>query len=495
MSTEQRKFPNNLRACIKQSGYTIQEIAQESNIPLRTLSDYCAGKTPIPRKRLETLAALLAYPIEEIVPINNGSSTVYPIKSDNMLETELTLSHNQGKTDEVSQQTPVSAQRFVNIIHTDSLLLRVMMLLYQRQYQGSFSNDLQHSIDQQIGGFDLMKQPIDGEESKLSRRDALVMIAGLPLALLVKRQSEPTAAIFAEEFLAQCAASITACWHLMRGNQLSVVEEVLHAYLPTLEILAQHPLKYQSAAANLAAQGYRINGILALHRNNLREREAYCRQAVQYGELAGNPGLLVSAFISLASTFYYGQNPIKAARVYEQALTYQENISPLLLARIYIELAVVYAQQRQKQEALRYMYLAQEQYPEYPEADPSFLYAEFSPSSMILEEGLTQLALAQHFSDERHPQQAWNTFERIEQLKAYVPVPERIRVEILNHQATTALALKDLDAFCDRLEQGVNGAKKLGSEKRRREAIEVYTDARKLWPHETRVKELADLFI
>ncbi|HAT46908.1 MAG TPA: hypothetical protein DCS90_17550, partial [Ktedonobacter sp.] len=66
------------------------------------------------------------------------------------------------------------------------------------------------------------------------RRDALVMIAGLPLSLLLKVQQEPMTALFADDFLAQCAASITACWHLMRGSQLSVVEEVLSSYLPML---------------------------------------------------------------------------------------------------------------------------------------------------------------------------------------------------------------------------------------------------------------------
>jgi tetratricopeptide (TPR) repeat protein len=79
MSMKQGKFPNNLRACIKQSGYTVQEIAGEANIPLRTLFDYCGGKTPIPRKRMETLAALLAYPIEQIVPVSNSWNTM-PLK-------------------------------------------------------------------------------------------------------------------------------------------------------------------------------------------------------------------------------------------------------------------------------------------------------------------------------------------------------------------------------------------------------------------------------
>jgi len=117
-----------------------------------------------------------------------------------------------------------------------------------------------------------MKQSENGDESRLSRRDVLAIIAGLPLSLLVKTPSEQLSMAFTEEFLTQCAASITACWHLMRGSQLSVVEEVLNAYLPTLETLAQQPAKYQNQASHLAAQGYRINGILALHRNNLRER-------------------------------------------------------------------------------------------------------------------------------------------------------------------------------------------------------------------------------
>jgi transcriptional regulator with XRE-family HTH domain len=188
MSSEQGRFHNRLRACIKQSGYTIQEIAKESDIPLRTLSDYCGGKTPIPRKRPEILAELLGYPVEYIVTVSKSLSAVSLVKSDNLPEIVSTSLRRQEKVSGVSQQVLVSSQRFVNIIHTDSLLLRVMMFLYQQQYQVTFSNDLQYSIDQEIGRFDLMKQPIDGEESKLSRRDALVMIAGLPASFSTASQ-------------------------------------------------------------------------------------------------------------------------------------------------------------------------------------------------------------------------------------------------------------------------------------------------------------------
>jgi len=381
-----------------------------------------------------------------------------------------------------------------SMIHPQSLLARVMMLVYLRQYQTASCDILQKAIDQEIEERIPLKHPNTNDDTQLSRRDALVILAGLPLSLLLKSPQEPTAPLFAEEFLPQCAASITACWHLMRGNQLAVVDEVLSAYLPMLTTLATYPSRYQKPAAYLATQGYRINGILALHRNNLKEREVYCQQAVQYSEIAEDSSLLVSALISLASTFYYNKHPIMAAQIYQRALTYLHHISPLLLARVYIELAVVCAQQKQQQEALRYMRLAQEMYPEYPESDPSFLYAEFSPSSMILEEGLTHLALTLHYPDGEYPRQAWNTFARIEKLEAKFLIPERIRLEIINHQANTALALKDLDAFCYQLEQGVIGANRLGSEKRRQEAIEVYREARGLWPNESRIKGLADLF-
>ena len=92
MSMKQGKFPNNLRACIKESGYTIQEIAQEADIPLRTLFDYCGGKTPIPRKRLEILANLLGYPAEIIAPVNNSRSIISLKNAKNMQEIISTLS-------------------------------------------------------------------------------------------------------------------------------------------------------------------------------------------------------------------------------------------------------------------------------------------------------------------------------------------------------------------------------------------------------------------
>jgi tetratricopeptide (TPR) repeat protein len=63
----QRYRISNLEYWIKQLGYKKYEVAEGTNIPLRTLNDYCKGRTTIPRYRLETLAAFLECPISVLL--------------------------------------------------------------------------------------------------------------------------------------------------------------------------------------------------------------------------------------------------------------------------------------------------------------------------------------------------------------------------------------------------------------------------------------------
>jgi tetratricopeptide (TPR) repeat protein len=72
MGVAHQKYPNRLRQVIKQSGFTIEYIAAETEIPLRTLFDYCAGRVPIPKDRLEILAQTLGYPVDYLVPMYSG---------------------------------------------------------------------------------------------------------------------------------------------------------------------------------------------------------------------------------------------------------------------------------------------------------------------------------------------------------------------------------------------------------------------------------------
>lgn len=65
MSAE-RQYKNNIKYWIKHQGYKMYEVAEAVAIPSRTLSDYCSGQTPIPRKRLEDIASFLECPVENL---------------------------------------------------------------------------------------------------------------------------------------------------------------------------------------------------------------------------------------------------------------------------------------------------------------------------------------------------------------------------------------------------------------------------------------------
>jgi tetratricopeptide (TPR) repeat protein/transcriptional regulator with XRE-family HTH domain len=327
----------------------------------------------------------------------------------------------------------------------------------------------------------------------LSRRQALVALAALPLTLTgsssisVGRLSAPAATDF---FLSRCSASLTACWHLLRGSDLPVVYQTLSSFLLALEGIAQKQSGYQQAAARLASQAHRICGIVALHRNQLRVRYHHCNQALYYATVASDAASQASALISLASTYFYDSNPSRAAEIYEQASGLEPAMSPLQRSRVYAELSVVYGQLSREKDAIRATGLAEELYPDNPEQDRSFLYAEFTPASLSLESGLAYAALAEQYPGRGYEDKAAEIFGRVDRMTS--AVPDRIRFEIINHQARTAVLRGDLDAFEMYLNRGLDGVVLLGSGQRRREMQAALGQARKVWPHEARVMALSD---
>jgi len=72
-SMQSQKYPNALKHSIKLLGYTLQEVADEVGIPRRTLTEYCAGRNPIPRKVVQQIAAVLGCSLEMLVPLYASS--------------------------------------------------------------------------------------------------------------------------------------------------------------------------------------------------------------------------------------------------------------------------------------------------------------------------------------------------------------------------------------------------------------------------------------
>lgn len=326
----------------------------------------------------------------------------------------------------------------------------------------------------------------------LARRQALVSLAALPLAFTASGSAEIRQYETAKNlFLSRCAASITACWHLLRGSDLSMVDQMLSTYLKPLEGIAHQQLKCQRAAAGLASQAHRICGIIALHCNQLRVRERHCKRALYYATVASDPSSQASALISLASTYFYRSDPGQAVAVYERACALEAEMPPLQRSRIYAELSVVYGQLNREQDAVRSAGLAEELYPDEPEQDPSFLYAEFTPASLTLEQGLAYVALAEQYPARGYQRKAADVFDGLSNART-VTVPDRIRFEIVNSQAKAAILLDDLDAFEAYLHQGIDGAVTLGSRQRLREIRLAWEDARMKWPSERRISALSE---
>jgi tetratricopeptide (TPR) repeat protein len=329
----------------------------------------------------------------------------------------------------------------------------------------------------------------------LARRQALITLAALPTAVATASQflSTDTRSAGAKRdiFLAQCAASLTACWHLLRGSDLSTVDQVVSAYLLPLEGIARKSSTYQRAAAVLASQAHRIFRIIALHRNTLQVLEQHSKQALYYAKISADSGSQASALISLANTYFYGSQPEQAVAVYEKAYALEPGMSPLLRSRLRAEVSVVYGQVGRVQEALKSVSMAEAAYPELPEQDGSFLYAEFTPASLMLEKGLAYAALAEQLPARGYQRQAADIFEQVGS-DGKASTPDRIRFEIANNQARTAVLLDDMDAFEAHLTYGLEGARLLASNQRRREAELAWRRASARWSNERRLRALGN---
>jgi hypothetical protein len=215
----------------------------------------------------------------------------------------------------------------------------------------------------------------------ISRRHALMTIGALPAAMTGGSRESGSDG---EVFLARCAASLTACWHLLKGSELQAVEQLLAGYLLPLEAAARRYSPQREAAAVLAAQAHRVYGIISLHRERLAMREHHCKRALQFAEIASDASSHASALISLASTYFYAADPASAAATYEQVFRHGTALPQLQRSRVYAELAVVYGQLGREQDSIRAAAQAEELYPDQPEQDPSYLYAEFTRGSLAL---------------------------------------------------------------------------------------------------------------
>lgn len=276
-----------------------------------------------------------------------------------------------------------------------------------------------------------------------------------------------------------------------------MVEQSLSQCLPALSSLAQQSSPYQQAAAGLVSQGYFLLSHLAMHRLRFQDRVMYCKQAIEYGKVAGDRSLQVSALCTLADAYFQLGNLPFQLQTYQQAAKLLDGLPLVLQSKVLGGLAHAYAQQGLAQEVARYagearIVLTQEAQ---DQQLPLYLEMDYGPVQAMQYEGQAWLDLGDQLGDHSSYQRAADAFQLINHLPGKPAMPERIRVEITNQQALVAVRSSDLDQFRSLLVQGMEGARALASEKRRQEVVENGKAARKTWPQEPHVLELADLLL
>lgn len=271
-------------------------------------------------------------------------------------------------------------------------------------------------------------------------------------------------------------------WELSNSSELNVAELMVPTFLPRLLQLAPlHP-----TASKIAAQGLRLQSVLAAHKLRLDEKVVHCQQAVDYALASQDPNTLVSSYIELAVAYKYIKRTDLSLKTYQETLSSVEQASPLLQSRAYAALSSGLAKTGRMREARFYLDLAHEVFPSHPDQDPFAVLADYGIWLLIFYTGSTYLDLGQY-------EQAWQAFDQISNVSA--TVPERNRLEIVNQQGKAALLLNDLKRYTMCLEDGLGGSIALGSRKRYDEAVTIFQqDMPKTWRHEQRIRDIAEKY-
>jgi transcriptional regulator with XRE-family HTH domain len=379
------------------------------------------------------------------------------------------------------------------------IALAQMVALIQQWYgMAMFSHDLQNQLDREMKKLDELKSHYPLEAYPFSRRSMLFALAALPITFLTSRKQAHRLALELEEFLPQCIASVTACWHLSKGSHLETIPPIIDSYLPTLVAVLKHAPLHREMTADLIAQCYLLKSILAWHLENLATAETYCIQATHYSVIAKNCDLRLTALNQHALIFYYAKQFQRALATSEeayatlqQALT-DEHIFSIMQGRVYMYQAAFQAQQA-KGEAEHTLELAQNAFALQATAvEPIPPYVDCGEASLTLWDGLTHYHLSRH--DGTHARRALTSLKVFGQLQPSTDTPERFRLECLSNRILAAIRANEMEEAIDCFTAGKQGAQLLESKQRNGEIDEAYQELTERWPGEERVQKLSGFF-
>jgi tetratricopeptide (TPR) repeat protein len=255
---------------------------------------------------------------------------------------------------------------------------------------------------------------------------------------------------------------------------------VIPSYITALTPLAAFS-KHQKVVASLLSQAHQLASLATLQEENFGIALSHCDQASRYGQLADDPNLQASSLIRRSNIQFYRN--CSTLEINRQAMQYIDQVTPLLKSRLYSAMGADIAGEGQEQEAIRYVNLAQDTFPE-DESDPAFLYTRTTRYILYLNAAVAHLRLDQ-------PQKAFNMISR-----ADTYVPEQVssrRAELLKHLTLASASSGDLEQSNAYFEALVATAIQLDASLWYTELFTVYQKLQSKWPRERRIKQLAEV--
>lgn len=361
----------------------------------------------------------------------------------------------------------------------DVFNVAVSVLTLAQQIYGCTLNELLFRLEQEMRRLDTMGQQQNG----VSRRQALEFLAGLPLVILGLRQAGSNqSALHAEEVLPLYTTSVPACWKLYYQGEWLEVERVLPTYISHLTPMAYRASKYQQSISGLLSQAHQLASEITIQREDFGASLEHCKQALIYGQMAGDPSLQAGSLIRKGNALFYRNPNCSHLDTYLEAMRYVDDVSPLLRGRIYSEVGVG---QGIEQDMLRYLGMAHESTPDTPEDDAYYLYSHSDHYILYFNDALAYLKLGK-------ANEAW---EAINQAATYVPdVVNARRMELLKYLVICSIASSDLERGEHHFKVMVESASVLSSNLWLGDIQDTYQQMLLKWPVERRVKTLAELF-
>lgn len=413
---------------------------------------------------------------------------------------------------DVARHEESSARPVILKCFRDDIELRLRCLIDDWQHektQPGFCARLQSRMSQELKDFDAMtqEQPLEqhpDEGMNMARRDALRRLALFPIRVLGLDVALGTIPVRApEEVLMHCAAGITACEHLAKGQHedLTLAFHVLSTYLPSLKEIVDEATKHRKEAAQLVAQALSLKAMLSLHREGPKRAISSAKQAVIYSRESNNVPLQLAILRRLAWMYTCDKQEEKALETILQAQTLLQQqlqrgipIPSITQSAIYSRAAQDQARNGRNKDALAVIHRAYDAF-HIPKNETIATYNEYNDYDyyqLLMYDGQTHYHLGQY-------DKALEVFAQAvdpETLVARIPPSsKRVYIELINHQTLASLKspAKDMELSIKLWTAGIKGAVALHSKQRLSEAVTAYDIMQALWSGDKRIKDLRNL--